>query len=220
MTTPLSPAVQPVVVRTSGLAIAGFICSFFFGLLGLVFSIMGLNECRRSGGTVGGAGLAIAGMVISILWLLMFLIGIVAAISIPMFMDSMKVSKRSDAEIQLQKIGRRAVEEYTINATFPPAAAPLTPAVDCCTQNAGGRRKCADSFAGWAAPGWRALDFAVDHESYFQYSYEPLDGGTAFVARAVGDLDCDGTTVTWELRGTVVNGTPRTELIKPPPSSD
>lgn len=219
MTTPYSPAARPV-ERTSGLAIAGFVCSFFFGLLGLIFSVMGYNECKRSGGTVGGAGLAIAGIVISIFWIVVFLLGIVAAIAIPAFMDTMKVTKRTDAEVQLQKIGRRAVEEYTVNATFPPAAAPLTPAVDCCTQNASFRRKCAASPTDWDAPGWRALDFTVDEESYYQYSYEPLNGGAAFVARAVGDLDCDGTTVTWELRGTVVNGTPRTELIKPPLNSD
>jgi type II secretory pathway pseudopilin PulG len=215
MTTP-----SPTVERTSGLAIAGFVCSFFFGLLGLIFSVMGYNECKRSGGTVGGAGLAIAGIVISIFWIVVFLLGIVAAVAIPAFMDSMKVSKRTEAEVQLQKIGRHAVEEYTINGTFPQATAPLTPAVDCCTQNARGRRKCAAALPDWDAPAWRALDFTVDQESYYQYSYEPLNGGAAFVARAVGDLDCDGTTVTWELRGRIVNGDPRTELIKPPPNSD
>lgn len=220
MTTPYSPVEHPAAVRTSGLAIAGFVCSFFFGLLGLIFSILGHSECKRSGGTVRGEGLAIAGIVISIAWIVVCVIGVVAAISIPAYVDSMKVTKRTDAEVQLQKIGRRAVEEYTVNATFPQTSAPLTPSIDCCTQNASGRRKCAAAPADWDAPAWRALDFTIDNESYYQYSYEPLDGGTAFVARAVGDLDCDGTTVTWELRGQVVNGMPRTELIKPPLSSD
>jgi hypothetical protein len=53
--------------RTSGMAIAGFVLSFFCGLLGLIFSIMGYNECKKSGGTVRGEGLATAGIVISIL---------------------------------------------------------------------------------------------------------------------------------------------------------
>jgi hypothetical protein len=67
-------APSPVVVvqvqqRTSGMAIAGFVLSFFCGLLGLIFSVMGRNECKRSNGSVGGAGLAVAGIVISILHL-------------------------------------------------------------------------------------------------------------------------------------------------------
>lgn len=216
MTTPYPPAVPPV-HRTSGMAIAGFVCSFFCGLLGLIFSIMGRNECKRSGGTIGGEGLALAGIIIS---LALGILGILAAVAIPAFMDSMKVTKRSEAMIQLDKIGKRATIEYLTNAVFPQEAAPLTPAVDCCTQNAGGRRKCAAVDADWEEPGWRALDFAIYQDSYYQYSYQPLNGGTAFVARAVGDRDCDGITVTFELRGRIVNGSPEVQLISPPPNAD
>jgi hypothetical protein len=54
--------------RTSGMAIAGFIISLVFcGILGLIFSVMGNNEIKRSNGTVGGGGLAIAGIVIGII---------------------------------------------------------------------------------------------------------------------------------------------------------
>ena len=60
---------QPMMMmpqRTSGMAIAGFVCAFFCSILGLIFSIMGHNEVKRSNGQVGGGGLAIAGIVISI----------------------------------------------------------------------------------------------------------------------------------------------------------
>ena len=60
--------------RTSGMAIAGFVLSFFCGLLGLIFSIMGLNEVKRSNGTVGGGGLATAGIIISIVGMVIGLI--------------------------------------------------------------------------------------------------------------------------------------------------
>jgi hypothetical protein len=56
----------PVATRTSGMAIAGFVLSFFCGLLGLIFSCIGYSECRKSDGMVTGEGLAIAGIVISI----------------------------------------------------------------------------------------------------------------------------------------------------------
>jgi len=64
--------------RTSGMAIAGFILSFFCGLLGLIFSCIGYSECRKSNGTVTGEGLAVAGIIISILSML---IGIAVTVS-------------------------------------------------------------------------------------------------------------------------------------------
>ena len=60
------------VPHTSGLAIAGFVLSFFCGLLGLILSIIGYNECKKSGGMIRGEGLAIAGIVISILSMIGF----------------------------------------------------------------------------------------------------------------------------------------------------
>jgi hypothetical protein len=219
MTTPYPPAVPPA-SRTSGMAIAGFVCSFFCGLLGLIFSIMGRNECKRSGGTIGGEGLALAGIIISCVSLALGILGMLAAIAIPAFMDSMAVTRKTEAMIQLDKIGKRATLEFMVNAEFPRQAAPLTPAVDCCSQNARGKRKCAVVPSDWNTPEWRALDFSMDREFYYQYSYEPLNDGTEFVARAVGDRDCDGTKVTFELRGKIVAGDPRVELISPPPNAD
>lgn len=49
--------------KNNGLAIAGFICSFFSILFGLVFSIIGKRQCEEFGDECGG--LATAGIVIS-----------------------------------------------------------------------------------------------------------------------------------------------------------
>lgn len=51
--------------KTNGMAIAGFICSFLCWPLGLVFSIIGMNQTSKDP-SQGGRGLAIAGLVISI----------------------------------------------------------------------------------------------------------------------------------------------------------
>jgi len=61
--------------RTSGMAIAGFVLGFLWllALPGLIFSIVGYRESRRSEGRVGGAGLALAGIIISSLMLLISL---------------------------------------------------------------------------------------------------------------------------------------------------
>src|SRR4051794_10914079 len=103
MATPYPPT-MPTRTRTSGLAIAGFVCSFFCGLLGLIFSILGYNESRRSGGTVGGEGLALAGIIISCL----SLVGVLASVAIPSFMDYTKRAKKTEAALQLNKIGKYA----------------------------------------------------------------------------------------------------------------
>jgi hypothetical protein len=51
---------------TSGMAIAGFVLSFFCALLGIIFSAMAISEINQSNGMKTGKGLAIAGLVISI----------------------------------------------------------------------------------------------------------------------------------------------------------
>ena len=62
--------------KTTGMAIAGFVCSFFFALLGLIFSIIGMQQCKERGDN--GYGLAKAGMIISIVWIAIVFIVAVA----------------------------------------------------------------------------------------------------------------------------------------------
>lgn len=58
-----NPQYQPS-AKTNGMAIAGFVLSFFCGILGLIFSAVALSQISKTG--QGGKGLAIAGLVISI----------------------------------------------------------------------------------------------------------------------------------------------------------
>ena len=51
----------------SGMAIAGFVLSFLIPILGIIFSAIGLSQCSNGR---KGRGLAIAGLVISIMWML------------------------------------------------------------------------------------------------------------------------------------------------------
>ncbi|MFT3884853.1 MAG: DUF4190 domain-containing protein [Flavobacteriales bacterium] len=55
--------------KTNGMAIAGFVCSFFIPLLGIIFSAIALGQIRRRGGR--GHGLAVAGLIISIATILL-----------------------------------------------------------------------------------------------------------------------------------------------------
>jgi type II secretory pathway pseudopilin PulG len=217
MTMPYPPAVPPA-PRTSGLAIAGFVCSFFCGLIGLILSIMGRNECKRSGGTVGGGGLALAGIIISSISLAFGVLGVLAAVAIPSFMDYQKKSKKTEAALELNKVSRNAKRVYIETSSFPPGSAPLTPPEPCCGQP---NNHCGAVPALYAAdPVWKSLDFQIDEDTLFQYSYSASSDGQSFIATAVGDLDCDGTLITYELRGAVTNGNPSTTLIEPPLNAD
>ena len=118
--------------------------------------------------------------------------------------------------IQLDKIGMAAIIRYNADAAFPIGQAPSTPELNCCAQNFAGKRKCEPDPAQFATPVWRALDFQLDAPHYYQYAYESADG-QSFTATATGDLDCDGVTVTYVLRGDIENGIPRTRLVEPPP---
>lgn len=50
--------------KTNAMAIAGFVCSFLFAILGLIFSIIGMKQCEERG--EDGYELAKAGKIISI----------------------------------------------------------------------------------------------------------------------------------------------------------
>lgn len=60
MSAPMSPQ------RTNGMAIAGFVCSLFCWPLGLIFSSIGMSQTSKDP-SQGGRGLAIAGLIISII---------------------------------------------------------------------------------------------------------------------------------------------------------
>ena len=61
--------------KTNTLAIVGFIFAFFIPIVGLICSILGRNNAAECGGN--GRGLPTAGMIISIVWMVLaFVIGI------------------------------------------------------------------------------------------------------------------------------------------------
>jgi len=204
---PAMPAMPHVVERTSGMAIAGFVLSFFCSLFGLIFSILGYNECKRSLGTVKGQGLALAGIIISSFILV---IGILAAIAIPAFMSYMSHSRGgAEARMNLRRIERAATAAYLANAQFPVAHEGLTPPVACCDQP----KHVCDNSSAWQTPGWLALDVGDPTPHHFQYSYD--SDGTTVDATAVGDRGCNGTPETYRLHIEIEAGRPVSSISGP-----
>jgi type IV pilus assembly protein PilA len=148
------------------------------------------------------------------LMIVVAIIGILAAVAIPAFLDYMKKGKRSEAELNLNAIGKSAKTYYVEHSEYPQVATPgLTPAAACCGQT---NNKCAVNSTDWEGiPAWDALDFQITEPNYFQYDYT-TSGGNNFAATATGDLDCDNTTVVYTLNGTAPDGNPGVALTKPP----
>jgi hypothetical protein len=71
-----SPYDVPMQVGTNGMAIAGFVLAFFCAPIGLILCWMARSQIRESGGTQGGDGLALAGIIISSLGMLIGVISV------------------------------------------------------------------------------------------------------------------------------------------------
>jgi hypothetical protein len=140
-------------------------------------------------------------------------IGMLSAVAIPAFMDYMKKSKKSEAALQLNKLGKNLKTVYITESAFPKGKVGPSPSKPCCGSDPS--NKCQPDPATWADPVWKALDFEINEPHMYRYSYESTDG-TSFVATAAGDLDCDGQEAVWTLKGTVDNGNPVTEITQPP----
>lgn len=163
------------------------------------------------------------------LMIVVAIIGILAAVAIPAFLDYMKRSRTTEASIALNKIGKNAKRTYGDVSSYSAIPGGLRPAgaspVTGCCGGVGGtaaspgtvvNNKCTEDAAGFQAdPGWAALEFSIDEPGQYGYRYNPL-AANAFDAEAYGDVDCDGTAATFTIQGRVsANGNPMMNLVAP-----
>lgn len=139
------------------------------------------------------------------------IIGVLAAIAIPVFVKYLRRSKTSEAEEMLSFMFRAASTYYTQerpgrnarggtsgSAQCVPASAGPTPA----TVAAGGDRRTVNF--GAASTTWVALDFQVADPLYYIYTFGNSVNAcnvlnrAAFTARAEGNLDGDGVSSMFE----------------------
>ena len=157
----------------------------------------------------------------SLLWLWITLgvvgavavIGVLAAIAIPSFVNYQRKAKAVEAELELRRIGHAAIMYFDEHGRFPAAAAGPTPATPCC---AGPDHQCASVIDDWAAEPWRTLGVTMLEPHRYQYTFTPGADGSSFTATAIGDLDCDGDASVFTLTGTAVGGAARLdEVVRP-----
>lgn len=142
------------------------------------------------------------------LMIVVAILGILAAVAIPAMIKYLRRAKTTEAVDKLAFLYRssstyatgervtRGTAATALAPQFPTSAGP-TPA----TIAAGIR--VTDAVGTWDLPTWQALDFAIADPHYYSFQYESTGVGTAarFTARALGNLDGDGTNSTFERAG-------------------
>jgi type II secretory pathway pseudopilin PulG len=143
--------------------------------------------------------------------IIIVIIGVLAAIGIPAFIKYVRSSKTSEAKENLAYLYRESTtyfandklddsnpfstdlgRQFPSTTAYNPSVVPL------------GKKTIS---TGWSSIGssWEALSFSIPDPHTFSYQYLSAGQGTAasFTARAVGDLDGDGTESTFERQGKV-----------------
>lgn len=205
----------------NGLAVAGMVLgiitlllcwvpflNWILALLAIVFGAVGIGRAAKVG---RGKGMAITGIVCGAVGAILGVVILVLAVrGVKKFAHDIQ---GMEGKQELNRMGKMAKLYATENGTFPKGKADLTPATDCCKESL---HLCDVNDADWSSEVWKDLDFKpMALSTPFRFSYESADGKT-FTARAVSDLDCDGTPETIELRGELdASGTPTTGLVTP-----
>ena len=113
-----------------------------------------------------------------------------------------------EAKVELKRMADAAKSSFLEAEVDPetlemsrslPTSTPVTPAAGACCKQPKGR--CAVYPESWIHPTWQRLDFELTTSHYFSYEFVSKEDG--FIARAIGDLDCDGTRSNYEIEGKI-----------------
>jgi hypothetical protein len=130
------------------------------------------------------------------------IVGSVLAVAVPAFVRELHASRLSEAVGGLERLGVAAVtygEGRTTREAVPPSA-PLTPS------SVPPGVLVVDPPGTWDGPTWSAFGFRASpegtpHAFAFVFEASPGQARSSFVAQAHGDLDGNGVTSTFEIRG-------------------
>ena len=116
----------------------------------------------------------------------------------------------------LEWLSKSTQRYFRLNKEFVKGTAKQLPAQGCCGQP---NNACpADPAAFAADPVWSTYGFRAEGASHFQYTY--TSDGPTFHVEAIGDLDCDGTMVTYSLDGSSPLGKHLLVRMTPPTNED
>lgn len=168
------------------------------------------QDGRKSPRQASAAGFTLPELMVAVA-----ITGVLTSVAVPAYKRNVRKSRTAEATINLRRLhdGARAyyMEQGVGRASFVELGGqfPATPDPDivpqkgsCCDQPGW---KCSPDPNLWTGETWQVLNFAVTDPHYFSYKYENESVGTAleFKVAAYGDLDCDNTYSTFEMKGEV-----------------
>jgi type II secretory pathway pseudopilin PulG len=139
---------------------------------------------------------------------LVAVVGILAAVTLPVFVRQIRMVRTAEAVDRLAFLYRQSASYWSSERfdqstsgrvmvhQFPDPQPPTPAAVPAGT-------RVLTPPAAWGTPTWQALSFALTEPHYFAYAYDSsgTNAGAGFTARALGDLDGDGVCSTFERAG-------------------
>jgi type IV pilus assembly protein PilA len=156
------------------------------------------------------------------LMIVVAILGILAAVAIPAFVQYMRRAKTSEATLMIERMWMGAVkyfqEEHMIRGVvttwivhaLPKSAGPTPPIADIKDEKL---QASAYLLAFTSNRSWEALDFGMTDNFYYSYefvtctmdSYNECEAGSTLYCRAQGDLDADKTYSLFERQGRINN---------------
>ena len=152
------------------------------------------------------------------LMIVVAILAILSVVAVPAFIKYMRRAKTVEAVDELDKVHKSAATYYARGAVIGgsgssipcqfPSNQGMTPDVTntlCCgsTSDTDKDDRCDVKSSIWSTPVWSALNFQMNDQHYFGYSFVSTGSmATAqFTARANADLDCDASLSTFERYG-------------------
>lgn len=130
---------------------------------------------------------------------LVALLGSVAAVFVPEFLQNLHASRLAEPIDGLSHLAKHASMQAAGSPTIfaYPESAPRTP------EDVPAGKSTKDPEGTWGHPTWRLLNFEKTEPHFFSFEFESqlATTGAHFVARALGDLDGDGELSHFEVFG-------------------